>query len=126
MPGKFRMRPKKDGANFFRPPSSLKKQAAREAKWSPEYREARRIRDSSRWKDLRDMCVRADPMCEMCGVSPTEDVHHIEPLVEFPGKAYDRSNLMAMCKRCHETVHVREKLEGAEKVREELKKIKRR
>lgn len=61
------------------------------------------------WKRIRDSYAREHPLCELClerGVySPTEEVHHKLPLAE--GGTHDRSNLIALCKSCHATIHAK-------------------
>ncbi len=34
---------------------------------------------------------------------PTEEIHHMKPLSE--GGTHDRSNLIALCKSCHSSIH---------------------
>lgn len=59
------------------------------------------------WKRIRDRHVRENPFCEMCRkegrLVMVEQVHHIVPLAE--GGTHDRSNLMSLCKACHNKVH---------------------
>ena len=61
------------------------------------------------WKRIRDKYVQEHPFCELCfkrGVLvETEEVHHIKPLSE--GGTHDRSNLIALCKSCHSTIHAK-------------------
>jgi len=121
MPKSFRLRPKRGTEKFFRPPSRIRKDEKRQERWSDEYREARGIRDSGRWKKLRDKIVRQNPVCEHCNTSATSDVHHIEPLVERIDRAYDRRNLIALCKHCHDVAHQRDKM--GDPIRAELEQI---
>ena len=59
------------------------------------------------WKRIRDSYVKSHPFCELCyekGVLVrTEEVHHKTPL--SMGGTHDRSNLIALCKSCHATIH---------------------
>jgi len=68
----------------------------------------------SRWRKLRDVKRRNDPLCESClaknppVVRPTEDVHHkIFIDIENPneGQIYDLDNLQSLCKECHDHIH---------------------
>ena len=49
------------------------------------------------------------PFCELCFergiIVPTEEIHHKLPLSE--GGTHDRSNLIALCKSCHSTIHAK-------------------
>lgn len=66
------------------------------------------------WKRIRDKYVKAHPNCAICGAE-TEEVHHIKPLSQG-GSLNDRSNLMALCRRCHLKVHeaITDFMEGAD------------
>ncbi|MBR5180405.1 MAG: HNH endonuclease [Lachnospiraceae bacterium] len=45
-------------------------------------------------------------MCFERGIIvPTEEIHHKLPLSE--GGTHDRSNLIALCKSCHSTIHAK-------------------
>jgi len=117
MPKVFRLRPKKDDGKFFKPPSRIKKEKERESRWSNEYREARNIRSSGRWKKLRDQMVRQNPVCEDCCQAPSFSVHHIEPLTEKPDRGFDKRNLICLCPNCHDTAHHRDWLNDPMRVR---------
>ncbi len=44
--------------------------------------------------------------CQNCGAINCEiDLHHIEPIVINPYKAYDITNIKPLCKSCHKQVH---------------------
>ncbi len=59
------------------------------------------------WRKIRTRYVKKHPLCEMClkegRFVPVEEVHHIVPLAE--GGTNDESNLMALCRSCHERIH---------------------
>lgn len=61
------------------------------------------------WKRIRDKYVSQHPFCEVCyerGVLvKTEEVHHKIPLSE--GGTHDKSNLIALCKSCHSSIHAK-------------------
>ena len=60
------------------------------------------------WKRIRDRYVREHPLCEMCKedgrLTPTDEVHHVLPVSQ--GGTHDRSNLMSLCKSCHNKIHL--------------------
>ncbi len=49
------------------------------------------------------------PFCELCYergiIVLTEEIHHKKPLSE--GGTHDLSNLIALCKSCHSTIHAK-------------------
>jgi 5-methylcytosine-specific restriction protein A len=60
------------------------------------------------WKRIRDRYAREHPLCEMCEkngrLNPAEEVHHIVPI--SLGGTHDKSNLMSLCKSCHNKIHL--------------------
>ena len=77
-----------------------------------EYNKYRRSPDHARkygreWKRVRDRYVRKHPLCERClkegRMTPVEEVHHILPVNR--GGTNDESNLMSVCKSCHNKIH---------------------
>lgn len=77
--------------------------------------ERRRIYNSERWRKLRKLKFANDPLCEMCKkegrITPAEDIHHIKSFMtastpeERYRLAYDYTNLMSVCKKCHQRIH---------------------
>lgn len=59
------------------------------------------------WKRIRDSYVKTHPFCEKCfekGILvPVDEVHHIVPISQ--GGTHERSNLMSLCKSCHNKIH---------------------
>lgn len=59
------------------------------------------------WKRIRDSYVKTHPFCERCfeqGILVSVDeVHHKIPISQ--GGTHDRSNLMSLCKSCHNKIH---------------------
>ena len=59
------------------------------------------------WTRIRDKYAAEHPFCELCFdrgiIVPTEEIHHKKPLSE--GGTHDRSNLIALCKSCHSSIH---------------------
>lgn len=69
---------------------------------------------SSKWKKLRQSKLMESPLCEICLargiIKPAVDVHHKDSFTNYTGsqrlwKAYDSSNLLALCKECHAFLH---------------------
>jgi 5-methylcytosine-specific restriction protein A len=64
-------------------------------------------RYGSQWRKIRTRYVHKHPLCEEClkhgRFVPVEEVHHIVPISE--GGTNDESNLMSLCRSCHEKIH---------------------
>lgn len=60
------------------------------------------------WKRIRDKYVKAHPLCERClkegRITPVEEVHQIVPVNR--GGTNAESNLMSLCKSCHNKIHI--------------------
>lgn len=60
------------------------------------------------WKRIRDKYVRLHPLCERClkegRYTPVDEVHHILPVNR--GGTNVESNLMSLCKSCHNKIHI--------------------
>ena len=60
------------------------------------------------WKRIRDRYAQEHPFCEMCfkegRMTLMEEVHHIVPISR--GGTHDRSNLMSLCRSCHNKIHI--------------------
>ena len=60
------------------------------------------------WKRIRDRYAREHPLCEWCEkngrLTSAEEVHHILPI--SLGGTHDKSNLMSLCKSCHNKIHL--------------------
>ena len=60
------------------------------------------------WKRIRDRYAAEHPLCELClkegRLTPVEEVHHILPISH--GGTHDRSNLMSLCRSCHQKIHL--------------------
>lgn len=93
-----------------------------------------RIIHSYRWQCLRREYIAAHPLCEDCEAAGrtalAQEVHHIVPIetahtVEgMEALAFDRRNLRALCKPCHEAAHLRlgsNSKKGRKRVREAAK-----
>ncbi len=77
----------------------------------------RRQRYGKEWNVIRKRVLAEQPLCEMClsqgRATPATEVHHIIPLVN--GGTHDRNNLMALCKRCHSGITIREVRRGPDR-----------
>ncbi len=58
-------------------------------------------RGGRRWRKLRDLKLRTDPICEICNSALAQEVHHIEPVARAPEREFDWSNLQSVCHDCH-------------------------
>jgi len=48
---------------------------------------------------------RDDYKCTNCESCENLEVHHIEPVAEYPSKAIDINNGITLCKKCHKKEH---------------------
>ena len=59
------------------------------------------------WRKIRVQYIREHPLCECClkegRAVLAEEVHHILPTLR--GGTHDKSNLMSLCKSCHNKIH---------------------
>ena len=63
-----------------------------------------------KWRRMREHIKRRDGyMCRECRrfgkKRPAEIVHHIKPVEEWPELAYIDSNLISLCRKCHNKKH---------------------
>lgn len=60
------------------------------------------------WKRIRDRYAKEHPLCERClkegRITPMDEVHHILPVNRGGGN--EESNLMSVCKSCHNKIHI--------------------
>ncbi len=63
------------------------------------------------WQKVRRIKISSDPLCEMCErkgqIISAVLVHHIQPVDVIPLLRLDMSNLMSLCRHCHERLHGR-------------------
>ncbi len=82
-------------------------------KWS--YNQSSQYYNSKGWKRLRALYINNHPLCEQCLLKcrsvPAEEVHHIRPFLfgkteeERWNLLLDYSNLMSLCRACHDEIH---------------------
>ena len=79
--------------------------------------------NTKRWERIRSAVLRRDEyLCQECkryGKSvEANTVHHILPAEECTGEyerlKYDSRNLISLCRKCHERMHVRNRRELSE------------
>lgn len=76
---------------------------------------ARKLYKSRQWQDVRSLVLkRSHGLCERClaagRITPADLVHHKIPLtpenIDDPSISLNPSRLQALCKDCHEAVHI--------------------
>jgi transposase-like protein len=69
--------------------------------------ERRRQRLSMYMRDAREACFRRDDYtCRACGQRGGKlNAHHVWPFQRFPDLKYEVSNLVTLCKKCHDAFH---------------------
>lgn len=65
-----------------------------------------------KWIKKREVVLRRDKyLCREClrygKRTPAYLIHHIYPLETYPEKRLETGNLLSLCNRCHESMHVR-------------------
>lgn len=64
--------------------------------------------ESPEWRELKKFYMNQHPLCELCLNEGAEklsrELHHIKP-ISVGGKPLDESNLIALCKLCHGSIH---------------------
>ena len=63
-------------------------------------RASKKIYDSPRWRKLRLVVLKREPMCRMCKTSPATLVDHIKEIRDG-GAPFDVDNLQPLCAACH-------------------------
>lgn len=84
-------------------------------KFKPEPWSKKRPRDprygTARWQKLVLTKKRNNPICEICNRAPTEEVHHIKPVQDYPDLFWAYDNLQSTCEDCHRIETRRETIE---------------
>jgi len=61
---------------------------------------------SSRWQKARAAVLADEPVCQCCAhrgkAQPATQVDHITPRADAPDRFFDRLNLWALCRSCHD------------------------
>lgn len=58
------------------------------------------------WEGEQKCIIIRDPLCRICGVKPSVEVHHIRPR-HLKGNPTHPGNLIGLCLDCHDEVHRR-------------------
>ena len=95
--------------------ANAKKHRAKTNKKFIDKNKWRRFYGNKAWKQLRDDKLREQPLCERCleegRIRAATDVHHIIPFglgIDEQQKwelFLDYTNLMSLCKQCHNKLH---------------------
>ena len=100
---------------YIRKPIRIKKPKKRE-KNTERAKDRAEIYASPIWRRLRIGYLMAHPLCEQCleagRTTSAVEVHHRDSFMGYDGtarlqKAYDPTNLMAICRACHEAEHMK-------------------
>lgn len=67
---------------------------------SPQRKQARKVLDTARWRRLRLMHLRNNPLCNLCG-KPANQVDHIIARKADEDLTFDADNLQSLCRACH-------------------------
>jgi thymidylate synthase ThyX len=62
--------------------------------------------------DQRSRLQGISPLCRRCGEVPGDQIHHIEPVYQNPGRAFDETNITLLCDPCHNVMHERQGWQG--------------
>lgn len=62
---------------------------------------------TNRWKTLSETYRRANPLCEGCQTRLATEVHHVDRVEAAPHRAFEWTNLRALCRECHLATHGR-------------------
>ena len=82
---------------------------------SDRYKIRKKVYRTSAWQNLRKSYIECHPLCECCMIDkkyvPAQVVHHKDSFCNYSNigdiesKAYDPDNLIALCEKCHDTLH---------------------
>ena len=59
-----------------------------------------------RWTKVSAAYRKSRPICEVCNERVSTCCHHLKPWHHYPALRYVYSNLQALCKACHDGMHV--------------------
>lgn len=60
--------------------------------------------NSTKWKSFRARLLNERPICEMCGMDFSTEVHHIGRDYWNDNDFYDESMVRCLCKKCHSKI----------------------
>lgn len=74
--------------------------------------DAKRFYGSAAWLRARAKKLATDPVCERCGGTWAQHVHHVKTLKQCtPAERVDQRNLMSLCPPCHNAVEAETRAE---------------
>jgi len=63
------------------------------------------VYNTRRWRELSKWGRRTQRVCGHCRNALVEEVHHVVPIDQNPRLAFEPSNLVGLCIKCHHEVH---------------------
>lgn len=63
--------------------------------------------NSRRWRSLKADVLKENPVCQMCGINPSEECHHQYPIGQDFHNAEDffcKERIICLCRECHQAV----------------------
>lgn len=63
-----------------------------------------RLRNSERWRRLRELVLSENPLCAICQ-RPAEEAHHVKDAARHEDLFFEQSNLVGLCEECHVKIH---------------------
>jgi len=73
-------------------------------RWAGAERPNEALYHTPEWRRLRAEVLRSSPRCARCNGTEQLQVHHIVPPKGDRAQFYDASNLIVLCKVCHDMV----------------------
>lgn len=99
---------------------TLKKHTAPKQRYHSTINERQKVYNTSIWRKLRQAKLMTSPLCEVCKKAPAYDVHHKESFVNksnWQELAFDSTNLLAVCRNCHNEIHNNLNTKNHEKIK---------
>ena len=73
-----------------------------------DWRGAKRVLRSKRWKRFRHAILMRTPFCATCGAVANE-LHHLQTMIDAPDRIFDLANVTPLCRDCHLAAHAKER-----------------
>ena len=89
--------------------------------------ETKSFYDTPQWRSKRESILRRDNyQCQECRrygkLVQAREVHHIKHLDEAPELAFEDSNLVSLCHKCHNAKHPEKESRAAQAMHEQYKR----
>ena len=85
-----------------------------------DWREAKRVTQSRRWRRFRAAVIATEPLCRRCAAEGfsvlAEHLHHVRPMMQAPDLTFVIENVEPLCRNCHDEHHAGER--GSPETRE--------